>query len=63
MTHHIATGWLLGLAFFVLPGPAQAQATSPYAGEQHREIKALSAKEVENPDILARSMRSNWLAS
>lgn len=39
---------LFSLVFIALAGPALAQTVSPYAGEQSREIKALSAKEIED---------------
>lgn len=48
MTEHNAIGCLFSLVFIALAGPALAQTASPYAGEQSREIKALSAKEIED---------------
>jgi Spy/CpxP family protein refolding chaperone len=47
MTKNVAIG-LLSLILSGLVGPASAQTASPYAGEEAREIKALSPKEVDD---------------
>jgi hypothetical protein len=76
MIHIALTAALVLISASVAPAwPAKAQMPSPYAGEQGREIKALSTKDIDDltqgrgmgsprlpnsTDIPAPCMASNW---